>query len=52
VHLNLTVADAERSVEFYGRWFRFYLGRRGFADGTVLVLGAVTQRAPHPKPKR
>jgi catechol 2,3-dioxygenase-like lactoylglutathione lyase family enzyme len=38
VHLNLTVADPERSVAFYRRWFGFDRGRRDFPDGYVVEV--------------
>jgi catechol 2,3-dioxygenase-like lactoylglutathione lyase family enzyme len=37
VHLNLTVADVDRSVDFYRRWFGFTGPRRHYPDGTVFV---------------
>ena len=37
VHLNLTVADVERSIGFYRRWFGFTGALRRYVDGTVFV---------------
>lgn len=36
-HLNLTVADIDRSVAFYRRWLGFGDVDRAFPDGTVFV---------------
>lgn len=36
-HLNLTVADIERSAAFYATHLGFDGGRRTFPDGTVFV---------------
>ena len=40
VHLNLIVADVDRSEKFYRRWFGFDRGRREFPDGTVFIRDA------------
>jgi catechol 2,3-dioxygenase-like lactoylglutathione lyase family enzyme len=40
VHLNLTVADVGRSLEFYRRWFGFDGPPRHYDDGTVFVANA------------
>lgn len=36
-HLNLTVAELERSVRFYRRWFGFTAPSRTYPDGTVFL---------------
>lgn len=36
-HINLTVADVDRSVAFYRGWFGFTASERTFPDGTVFV---------------
>jgi catechol 2,3-dioxygenase-like lactoylglutathione lyase family enzyme len=36
-HLNLTVADLERSAAFYARWFGFDQRPETFSDGTRFV---------------
>jgi len=55
MHLNLRVADVERSAEFYGRWFGFTGPRRTYSDGTVFLcnddgfdLGLHPGTPPHP----
>jgi catechol 2,3-dioxygenase-like lactoylglutathione lyase family enzyme len=40
VHLNLTVADVERSLEFYRAWFGFDRPPRAYPDGAVFVNDA------------
>lgn len=40
LHLNLTVADPERSIAFYRRWFDFTSDPRTYPDGTVFVSNA------------
>lgn len=37
VHLNLTVADIERSQAFYARWFGFDQRPETFSDGTRFI---------------
>jgi catechol 2,3-dioxygenase-like lactoylglutathione lyase family enzyme len=37
VHLNLTVADIDRSIALYRRWFGFGSEPRPYPDGTVFV---------------
>jgi catechol 2,3-dioxygenase-like lactoylglutathione lyase family enzyme len=37
VHLNLLVADVDRSIAFYRRWFGFDSEPRRYPDGTVFV---------------
>ncbi|MGH8980184.1 MAG: VOC family protein [Acidimicrobiales bacterium] len=37
VHVNLTVADTDRSLAFYRRWLGFGQETREFADGTVFI---------------
>lgn len=39
-HLNLTVRDVDRSIEFYRRWFGFYRPPVTCSDGTVFVRNA------------
>lgn len=39
-HLNLTVADIERSLGFYGRWFGFDRDPQRCDDETVMVRDA------------
>jgi catechol 2,3-dioxygenase-like lactoylglutathione lyase family enzyme len=36
-HLNLTVADVERSIAFYRQWFGFTAPPRTYPDGTVFI---------------
>lgn len=36
-HLNLTVADLDRSLDFYRRWFGFDGSPTTYSDGTVFV---------------
>jgi catechol 2,3-dioxygenase-like lactoylglutathione lyase family enzyme len=36
-HLNLTVADVERSIAFYRQWFGFTTPPRTYPDGTVFI---------------
>lgn len=49
VHLNIRVADLERSKRFYRHWLRFEAGERWFADGTVFLRDAEgTDLALHP----
>ena len=36
-HLNLTVADVDRSIAFYGEWFGFERELAIYEDGTVFV---------------
>lgn len=36
-HLNLTVSDVDRSIEFYGRWFGFERVLARYPDGTVFI---------------
>lgn len=40
IHLNLTVADPDRSIAFYRRWFGFTGEPRTYPDGTVFVSNA------------
>jgi catechol 2,3-dioxygenase-like lactoylglutathione lyase family enzyme len=40
VHLNLTVADLDRSADFYRRWFGFDRPPRAYPDGTVFLGNA------------
>jgi catechol 2,3-dioxygenase-like lactoylglutathione lyase family enzyme len=37
VHLNLTVADLDRSAAFYARWFGFDQRPETFSDGTRFI---------------
>lgn len=37
VHINLTVADVDRSLAFYQRWLGFTGAARAFPDGTVFT---------------
>jgi catechol 2,3-dioxygenase-like lactoylglutathione lyase family enzyme len=37
VHINLTVADVNRSTRFYRQWLGFLPGERTYADGTVFI---------------
>lgn len=37
LHLNLLVADVDRSIDFYRRWFGFTTPPRVYSDGTVFV---------------
>jgi catechol 2,3-dioxygenase-like lactoylglutathione lyase family enzyme len=37
VHLNLTVADVDRSIDFYRRWFAFTGPPRTYPDGTTFL---------------
>jgi catechol 2,3-dioxygenase-like lactoylglutathione lyase family enzyme len=37
VHINLTVANIDRSVAFYRGWLGFNASERSFPDGTVFV---------------
>lgn len=39
-HLNLTVADLDRSSAFYTRWFGFDQRHETFSDGTRFVRNA------------
>lgn len=39
-HLNLSVADVERSIDFYRRWFGFDRVLARYPDGTVFVADA------------
>lgn len=36
-HLNLTVADIDRSIAFYRRWFGFESEPQRYDDGTVFI---------------
>lgn len=38
VHLNLLVADVDRSINFYRRWFGFDAPPRRYPDGTVAKI--------------
>jgi catechol 2,3-dioxygenase-like lactoylglutathione lyase family enzyme len=40
VHINLTVADLTRSVDFYRRWLGFGPVDRRFPDGTIFIRDA------------
>jgi catechol 2,3-dioxygenase-like lactoylglutathione lyase family enzyme len=40
VHLNLTVADLDRSAAFYSRWFGFDRNPEMLSDGTRFVRNA------------
>jgi catechol 2,3-dioxygenase-like lactoylglutathione lyase family enzyme len=39
-HLNITVADLDRSVAFYGLWFGFDQVLVNYADGTRFITDA------------
>lgn len=39
-HLNLTVADVDRSIAFYRRWFGFTEDPVVYGDGTVFLRNA------------
>lgn len=39
-HLNITVADRDRSTDFYGRWFGFDRVLADYPDGTRFITDA------------
>lgn len=49
LHLNLMVANLDRSIDFYRQWFGFTRGQRTYPDGTVFIRnGQAFDLALHP----